>query len=141
MIFTAVGLPTKNLFIPPTAVVVTENPSVHQVSFAQQFCMHLVKKGNLNCETMSIRELAFKGSLEQMCCISLLEFDSSFLLDMDTKNFNALKQVMKKTKIFIWMIHDGGQFSIKPEMDLVTGLSRSSRTKNVECKFVRVATS
>lgn len=139
MISTAVGLPTKNSPIPPTAVVVTENPSVHQASLTQQLCMHLVEKGSPNCETMSIRELASKGSLEQMFCISLLELDSSFLLDMDTKNFTALKRVMKTAKALIWVTHGGGQFPIKPEVDLVTGLSRSSRTENVECKFVQLA--
>lgn len=139
MISTAVGWPTKNLPIPPTAVVVTENPSVHQASLAQQLCMHLVKKVSPNCETMSIRELASKGSLEQMFCISLLELDSSFLLDMDTKNFTALKRLMKKAKALMWVTHVGGQFPIKPEVDLVTGLSRSSRTEKVECKFVQLA--
>lgn len=88
---------------------------------------------------MSLREAASYRALAEIFCISILETDDSYFKDSDSEGFEALKMMLKTSKGIIWVTHAGGRSPKKPEMDIVTGLLRSSRTEYAESILIQLS--
>ena len=139
MISTAVEPVSKQPKIPPVAIITSEKPSMHQLALAQDISRYVTGKGSPHCELMSLREAASNPALMKVLCISTLEIDISFFVDIDSKGFKDLKKVMESAKGLIWVTHGGEQSPKRPEMDIVTGFFRSARTEYAGSILVQVA--
>ena len=64
------------------------------------------------------------NDLEGMNCISLLELDSPFLMDMNEQDFTLLQKIVKEAKSLLWVTG----FS-DPASALILGMSRSIRNE------------
>ena len=139
MVSTAVEPLPKEVAIPQTAIIMSENPSILQKTLAQRLSTIIKGKNASECHLMSATEAASYQALAEIFCISILEIDDSYFKDNDFEGFEALKMMLKTSKGIIWVTHGGGLSPKKPEMDIVTGLLRSSRTEYAESILIQLS--
>ena len=120
-----------------THIVVTAGSSL-QNSVAQRIQGEMLVKPSSACEVISTEELGV-ADFEQSFCIFLPELESPFLHGIQSLAFSNLKRMLGAANGLLWLAHDGGQATQKPEMGLVTGFGRSVCSERGSPSFITLA--
>ena len=120
-----------------THIVVTAGSSL-QYSVAQRIQGQMSIKSSSACEIMSTEELD-AADFEESFCIFLPELESPFLHGIQNVEFSNLKRMLGAANGVLWLTHDGGQATQKPEMGLVTGLGRCVCSEKGSLSFMTLA--
>ena len=120
-------------------IIVIRSSSPTQYKVAQGIQSHLRSATPFSsCEIVVVHEIASRN-FDRAFCIFLPELEDAFLNDIETEDFASLKHVAKASGAILWVSHDGGQASERPEMGLVTGYGRCMSSENSTLHFATLA--
>lgn len=74
--------------------------------------------------------------LDNTLCIFLPDLTDSFLNNISSENFASLKRMVKYASGILWVSHKATE---NPEMGIVTGFGRSTRSENSKFRFIELA--
>ena len=139
MVSTASELAPNPLAIPKTVILVADDCSPQQELLARKVKISLERLGSPSCDVLPIHNAGAIIDLEEKFVIFLPEIDDPFLRDIRSEQFGILKQLILLTKGILWVTQGGGLSAIKPEVDMVTGLSRVVCSEDSKLVFVTLA--
>ena len=78
-------------------------------------------------------------NLNNAQCIVLLELKNPYLMGIEEKDFNGLKQLVVEACGVLWVTQGAGEKPSRPELDLATGFGRNARSENWSLNFIHLA--
>ncbi|KAJ4403512.1 hypothetical protein N0V85_005079 [Neurospora sp. IMI 360204] len=123
---------------PPPTIIVADQSSEFQNEVAKKVEASLKGKGNnTHCEVevVSVEDL-LSANLDKKICIFLPEIEASFLENMTADRLSVIKKMTTSLSGILWLTNGGGKAAKRPEIEMITGLSRAIRAENPAINFV-----
>lgn len=136
-----------SLMISTAAESHPENPCLPALMLIADCCSSL--QSNVALEAKSVFDTSSSTScriitpsevlqtdLSTTFCIFLLELESPILANINAENYARLQKIISTAQGLLWVT---GQSTNKPELEMVSGLSRCVRAENAAFKFITLA--
>ncbi|KAF2463868.1 ketoacyl-synt-domain-containing protein [Lindgomyces ingoldianus] len=118
--------------LPPVIVVAGETSLQQRISAHVQ--SSLLEYGFMDCRITDFNSLS-DLNLSGFACISLLEFERSFLTGMSEQSYTTLRRLFGTANHLIWVTGGGGEQASRPEADVISGLGKTTSIERPELKF------
>lgn len=119
-------------------LILTDGKTESQAAFAEQLRKQIRNVADVEVLIYNFLEAVTEKKPQGRVCISLLEYNRSFLTTLSEAEFNGLKEMLAMANEVIWVVRDE-QTPRRPEYHLVDGFARSLRSENGQLKFVKLA--
>ena len=110
-----------------------------QLNVADGLSIYLSAALNMKSEIISLEQVLSSSNLEQTFYVSLIEMEAPLLSRLGHQDLTALKLLLTKAPGLLWVTNGGGISYDKPNLHLVDGLARVSRTEFHKLIFVTLA--
>lgn len=128
--------PQSNGILKTQVRFITDAASVYQLEIAHRLFKKLNSARSYECEVVTLSAIT-SVDVVQGVCVFLPEVERSFLSRMSPEDFSICKHIMRSQRL-LWVTKTSDEES-KPSRALVTGLSRSVQSENLDICFVTLA--
>ncbi|KUJ12390.1 uncharacterized protein LY89DRAFT_722023 [Mollisia scopiformis] len=140
--FSAIFSTASNDYTAPAGIakitiLVSEHSSL-QNDLAQGFDSHISALPGTTCEISHLQDIQSNINHSRFF-ISLLELEQSVFFDLNDQDFVNFKYMVQRSNKVLWITHGGGEHALRPESDIILGLSRSLRSEKSNLNFVTLA--
>ena len=118
----------------PSVAVITTGESELQRLIGSQIQTELISLRDEPCEILNISHLPTEA-LAKRVCIFLPEVDGSYLRKMNKEQYIQLQSIFRSAKLLLWITRGGGELPMKPDLDMILGVSRVTHSENVTAKI------
>ncbi len=121
----------------PRTMIIVEGTCSKQNELAAQV-QESLKSTHCPIEVRKVQDIK-PGDLSNTICISMLELETPFLVDMSEGDFIALKAMIKSAAGIFWVTQGCGERPLRPELGLVTGFGRNVSSESWGIRFIELA--
>ena len=122
----------------PGVTIITDGESTLQRTIATRIQTDLASICNVPSEVLSVSLLSAEAIGAQFC-IFLPEVDTSYLRDMNEEQYSRLQSLFQSAKAVLWITRGGGELAVKPELDMIVGLSRVYHSESSTAKIITLS--
>lgn len=122
----------------PSVTIITTGESELQKLIGTLIQTGLARTRNVPCEIVSISQLSAEA-IEKRFCIFLPEVDTSYLRDMSEEQYIRLQSLFRSAKTLLWITRGGGELPVKPELDMILGISRVIHSESATEKIITLS--
>lgn len=119
----------------PRILVIIEDESALQTHVASEIKIRLEARGASDCDIVPFRKISTKD-VKGTFCIVLLELDRSLLSNVVEEDFDNIKTMSQFARGIIWLTRGRNE---RPELGLITGLSRAVSSESANLDFIELA--
>ena len=119
----------------PGVTIITTGESESQGLIGSQVQTELASTSNAPCEVLSVSHLPMEA-IEERFCIFLPEVDISYLRNMGQEQYIQLQSLFRSAKVLPWITRGGGELPVKPELEMILGLSRVYDSESYTVKII-----
>ena len=119
----------------PALMLIADSCSCLQSNVALEAKSRFGTSSSTFCRIITLGEV-MRTDLSATFCIFLLEPESPILAQISAENYARLQRIISTAQGLLWVT---GQAANKPELEMVSGLSRCVRAENAAFKFVTLA--
>lgn len=119
------------------AIIVDDKYSLQQ-RVARGLKDYFLSRRTVDCHVLSLEQVSSSVNLEDIFCLFLVEMETPLLSHLDGPSLKALQLVLTKAPGVLW-VTGGGGCDNKPQLHLIDGLARVSRTEIDKLMFVTLA--
>lgn len=114
--------------------LVIDTASTHQQALAHSIQSSMGSEGR--CEILSWNDWVAERSFRRTVCVFFLELEHPLLRDIQSSDFDKLRNLLPTAKGVLWLSNGGGNLGSSPDVSIVDGLARVLRLENETLKFV-----
>ena len=121
------------------ATIIVDQQSSPQLSIATELKHYFLSSCGVNCHILSLDQVASSADVADTFYLFLVELETSLLSNLGEKSLATLQRVLATALGLLWVTGGGGRLNDKPQLHLIEGLARVSRTEYDKLMFVTLA--